>query len=212
MGEVLTALRENGDVIAEAPLVAVLWALVIGALMFAAVRSLKAHQIGDLKSRLEHMESRLSLRSDEIADYKRKLEGASPEEAQSRIANLEQTISALLPQEFSGDQLTALSEGLKGTGGDIHIVYDGAYSDGQRKAMQLAAVMQGAGWTVMSGVLVGPSFQPPQGLSIAVTDPNEQPKEEAVLLSALRAAGIPFAVRGRRGDAPIQLQFTRPHS
>lgn len=78
MGGLLTTLKENWDVIADAPLAFMIWTIVLLGICWAILSYIKRHQIGDLKSRL-------SLRDDEIADLKRKLQGASPDEAGARV-------------------------------------------------------------------------------------------------------------------------------
>jgi hypothetical protein len=72
MGDPLKIIRDNWAVIAQAPWAFVALAIVLGVLIWVGLTYLKDHQIGNL-------ESRIRLKEDEIADYKRKLEGATPD-------------------------------------------------------------------------------------------------------------------------------------
>jgi hypothetical protein len=82
MSNPIQVLRTEGAVIAQAPWSFALCLFVIGGIMFLILRSLKAQEVADLNSRL-------TLRNDEIADYRRKLDGRSPMEAKDFIEALE---------------------------------------------------------------------------------------------------------------------------
>lgn len=77
MGDIISTLKENWAVIVDAPLAFAIWTLVLAALLWAILTWAKSNHIGDLKSRL-------SLKDDLIAEYQRKLNGASPQQAHRR--------------------------------------------------------------------------------------------------------------------------------
>lgn len=82
MSNPLSVLRAEGAVIAQAPWSFLICLFVVGGVIFLVLRSLKAQEIADLNSRL-------TLRNDEIADYRRKLDGKTPDEAKSFVEALE---------------------------------------------------------------------------------------------------------------------------
>lgn len=82
MSSPLEVLRTEGGVIAAAPWSFAICLFVVGGVIFLILRAMKAQEITDLNSRL-------TLRNDEIDDYRRKLDVKSLEEAQSRLDSLE---------------------------------------------------------------------------------------------------------------------------
>jgi len=82
MSNPITVLRSEGAVIAQAPWSFALCLFVVGSVIFLILRALKAQEIADLNSRL-------TLRNDEISDYRRKLDGKTPDEAKNFVEALE---------------------------------------------------------------------------------------------------------------------------
>lgn len=82
MSNPLETLRAESGVIAAAPWSFAICLFVIGGVIFLILRAMKAQEIADLNSRL-------TLRNDEIADYRRKLDGKTPDEAKSFVEALE---------------------------------------------------------------------------------------------------------------------------
>lgn len=94
MGDLISTLKENWAVIADAPLAFAIWTLILLAIIWAIVTWAKANQVGDL-------ESRITLRDDRIAEYERKLDGASPQQAHERIERLEGRIAQMEADRFA---------------------------------------------------------------------------------------------------------------
>jgi hypothetical protein len=98
MSNLMQTLRDNWAVIAQAPWAFLVVTVLLAGTIWLVVKALKAEQVGSL-------EARLKLRDDEIADYKRKLDGASPQQAHDRIEALERRIGQL-----EADPLAALRD------------------------------------------------------------------------------------------------------
>ncbi|OBX19845.1 hypothetical protein A9995_04630 [Erythrobacter sp. QSSC1-22B] len=156
MENLLTSLRDNGEVIADASFAALTWAILIGALMFALVRALKANQIGDLQSRL-------SLRDDEISDYRRKSEAASPVEAAARIEALESEIALLRPRSLTAAQAQKITEPVQNSTGQASVAANMASPDASAFAAAIGRAFQKAGWIVSTPAVLGMSNSPARG-------------------------------------------------
>jgi hypothetical protein len=183
------------------------WALVIGALMFALVRALKANQIGDLQSRL-------SLRDDEITDYRRKLEGASPDEARDRIEKLEAEIAALRPRSIGQAQNEAMRGAIAGVVGNLAIETDAACGDGRKFAGGIGAAFEAAGWAVRLPMVLGMAQSGPSGLRLLVQEQNQMTDVEDAARRALIAANLDFDVVSHPHPGMIEgphIQVSAPH-
>ena len=181
-----STITKNWAVIREAP--EAFFALVVVAFVICwlIVRHLKANQIGNL-------ESRLSLRDDEIADYKRKLEGASPDEAAARIATLEATVEKLGPRKLSLAQRQAMLPFLQPYGGcDIGIIVDATSADVAHFKTGLVGAFQEAGWNVVTSMAMGGSDHAKSGLALMVPDLELLTGAQQAVANALEAAGLEF--------------------
>ena len=207
MGDILDALRDNWEAVAQAPWAFALWTMIVSGAIWAAVNHLKANQ-------LENLKSRLALRDDEIADYRRKLEGASPDEAKARMDMLEHEIARLKPRELSNEDIAAITLAASTSPGAVAIVYDMAYSAGQRMAGQMQRAFAAAGWRVSNGMVGGPTHLPPEGISIALRPEAERTTAERALINAFRSAGLAFAVSAcqphSHREGQIEVVLTQP--
>lgn len=86
MNDLLTAIKDNWEVIAEAPAPFAVWVLVVTPAIWGIVNWANDKRISDLNSRM-------LLKDDIIAEYRRKLDGATPQQAHDRIENLEARIA-----------------------------------------------------------------------------------------------------------------------
>jgi len=87
-----------------------------------------------------------------------------------------------------------------------------AYAEGQKLAGQLIKAMRAAGWKVHDGMIGGPSFLPDEGITLHISPLEWRQPDEAALVAAFDACGIPFAEQipaGRR-EAGIEIAITRP--
>ncbi|WP_409018537.1 hypothetical protein [Brevundimonas vesicularis] len=208
----IQTLRAEGAVISQAPWSFAICVTAVSALIFLLIRALKAQQISDL-------ESRLTLRNDEIEDYRRKLDGASPDEARARIdaiekalreeiQNIDKRYSKLAPRGLSAEQRNTIIQLLGNDGGTLSIMKDAAVADGQQYAQQLAEMFHIAGWRVSSGVVLGISNPPKTGLAVSVSNTESPNKNEHRIIDAFTAAHVPFDLR----EGSLGLLVTAPPS
>jgi hypothetical protein len=206
MGDLLTTLRENWEVIARAPLAFAIWTAALAALCWAVLSHLKSNQIGDL-------ESRLNLRDDEIAEYKRKLDGASPDEAKARIDALEQRVEdgfkALAPRDLSKEQKQKMIAALdRQRGHHVTVVQEAGVSDARLLSRKIADVFLAARWTTSTLTMLGFDDPPPGGIALMVMNPDSLNAPQIAIHEAFRAAGIEIDVKqGLEGiDEPDKPQ------
>jgi hypothetical protein len=183
MGDLLTTLRENWDVIAQAPLAFAIWTVVLAALCWAVLSHLKSNKISDL-------ESRLNLRNDEIADYKRKLDGNSPDEAAAQIAALEREVAMLRPRKLSAQQAEAITASARAFSGAVHFKSDASSSDAKQFAAAMAQSFAIAGWNVATPMVLGMGDSPASGIGVVTNGGGQFIKAEQAVIAGLRAAGF----------------------
>lgn len=174
--------------IQQAPWIFGLWTMVIIGAVWAVVSHLKGNQ-------LESLEARLHLRDDEISDYKRKLSGASPDEAKARIDGLEERLNQLMPRRITADQREKIRAALNGSTGYVSINTDMACSDAPPFAAGLSGAFVAAGWQVRNPSFMGLSNPPLSGMGVRVEDPNKLSYSQGIVVAALRTAGLAFEIQ-----------------
>lgn len=175
--------------IAQAPWSFLICIFVVGGIIFLVLRALKAQEIADLKSRLD-------LRIDEITDYRRRLDGASPEEAGARMDDLEAQLARLQPRRLTAGQRRLISAAVAGQGLSVSIQTDMASVDARGLATDFSSAFQDAGWTVRPSAIFGLVGAPPSGTGVRVADVNNLTAPQLDFLRALREIGVPFDVIG----------------
>lgn len=140
--------------------------------------------------KIEHLEERIRLREDRIADYEEKLKGASPEEAKARLDSLESAVTALRPRRLTEEQRRTLAAHVRNRRGRIEIAQDMAVADARLLTADLVSAFREAGWEVRSPSVLGPAAQPITGLGLSIS--KDAPELQQTVAEALRAAGIQF--------------------
>jgi hypothetical protein len=161
---------------------------------------------GQYETRLANAASKFELADARVHDYERKLAGATPEEAASRIDALEQAVAGLMPRRFSQEQLAIVLNRLRGGAGRITVMSEMGYSDGQVMSDQLAKILADAGFQVSTGGIGGPPVRPPQGLMVRAS----QAELGLALTSALDEAKIAYTLVESPPTTPTELQFIQP--
>lgn len=175
----------------DAPVPNITAAVVIGLLIWAVHKWAYAQ-------RLEKKDEAIALLDREVMDYRRKLDGASPDEAREQITRLQAEVNelrqAFLPRHLPVDQRKALTEQLlkfpvSGTF-KMAVVHDAACADCNRFASEIRSALQAVtSWDVRSGMVIGVSRQPETGLAILVYG-NEPPIEAKAISAAFKACGL----------------------
>lgn len=173
------------------------------------LRSAKAQQIADL-------ESRLTLRNDEIEDYRRKLNGDSPDEAKARLDAMEAQLrefgpklAALGPRFLTAEQQNTLTGVLSSRPAKVQISQDAATHDSKPFGRHFIAAFREAGWEVATATIVGVGFPPPTGVGLFVKNTQELDPEESAVLRACQAANVAIDVQPFRAQgSPVTLLIT----
>lgn len=196
MSNALSVLRTEGSAIAQAPWSFAICLFVVAAVIFLVLRSLKAQEIADLNSRL-------TLRNDEISDYRRKLDGKSPDEAKARLDELEARVTRLQPRRLDAAQREGIRAAVAGFASSVSIAADMAAADARGLVADLSAAFQSAGWVVSSPMVGGLGNPPPSGFGVNVTDPDNMTEAQTAFVAALRSIDIEFDLRrGVMGETP----------
>ena len=136
--------------ISQAPISFLLVASTIFALCYFHIR----HQFSE---HIESFDSRLKLRDDQIADYKEKLHGATPNEAKSRIEALEKAVADAAPRRLGQNKCHELSEHLKGSSGSIHWRASTFSPDSYGYMRDFLELFSSLGWKVSHGQTENPA-------------------------------------------------------
>lgn len=210
MGDVISILKANWSVIAQAPWVFVILTTLVFGVAWAVINHLKAN-------RIETLEARLKLRDDEISDYKRKLSGATPDEAKARIDSLEGRLNQLMPRRITAEQREQICAALSSAPGNAEIGSDMACADAPAVSAGLTSAFQAAGWEVSRPSFMGLAVPPMSGLGLRVADPANLSEKESAVIKALRIAGLSVDVQpgksirhmhDQRPSADIELVIT----
>jgi hypothetical protein len=164
---VLETLRAEGVAIGQAPWSFAICVAVVTGVLFVVLRAFKAQEIADLHSRL-------TLKSDEAADYRRKLDGATPEEARARVTKLElevqQLKSAVSHRRINADIRNALDR-ITATK-PVKITYNASAEDGPELATEIRDYLRRRGALFVGGNIATITGSAPKGL--IVTEHDEQ--------------------------------------
>jgi len=151
----------------------------------------------------------------QIAEYRDKLGGASPDEAKTALDVLTDEVTALQaqlkPRRVDAHQRQIITERLKiptGTQYALAIVHEGSCWDCPQYAADFDGTFRSIpGLLVSNRVTMGLTQRPPRGLAVVVSDPLHPSAQETTLLQALQGAGIEFDLQGARSPLDKGLQL-----
>lgn len=189
---VVERLQKEWPVIQQAPFSFTLIAIALLALTWAAASWLYRHQIGNLKERI-------GLKDDLITDYKRKLDGATPDEARERLDALEMLVGHLRPRELTQRQALIVAQNLDGYAGKTAGV-GYAMNDRvcERYAEQLKNILVQSGWAIKTTAILSSWGRGFPGLAV-IARPDDNSPALVALLAGLTEAGVAFV----RIDDPV---------
>jgi hypothetical protein len=141
---------------------------------------------------IDSLDGRNKLQADQIADYKNKLSGASPDEAKRRIDALEEQVRALSPRRLTAEQKNKLRLALSSKNHLIEISDDMADADARGYKGDIAFVFQSAGWQLRLPMVMGVGNPPPTGLGLRVSNKAFLNPAEALVKQAFEGAQISF--------------------
>ncbi len=142
----------------------------------------------------------------ELAEYREKLGGASPDEAKTALETLEKEVSTLearlKPRRLAAYQRQVIADRAKPPAGAqyaLAVVHEGGCWDCPQYAADFSETFRAIpGWLVSNRVTLGLPERPPHGLAILVGDPAHLSAQEAMLLRALQAAAVEFDIAPAR--------------
>lgn len=155
--------------------------------------------------------AQIELQDRQLADYRDKLHGASPQEAKARIDTLEERLRQFEPRRLTDDQRKILIERARVyEHHELTIVVE-ASSDCANYAAAFEATLREAGWVVHNWQIINPPQRPTTGIAVQVPDLNNLSKEAGLLRTALVAAHVDIELMHmsdfpQRG--PLQLLIT----
>lgn len=196
MDEIKNYLVGEWAVITEAPAIFIMALLVAGFIVWRVMS-------WAYKSRLDNAKSHIDLQDRQLGDYREKLDGASPDEAKARIAELEGKLSALAdelrPRTLTDKQQGLLVQNLRvpvGTQYVVHVSHDMACADGKRLSTQMSHAFRSAsGWSVHNPSVMGLGNPPASGLGVYVGNLSQHTDAERIIIDAFNKAGLAFDVQ-----------------
>jgi hypothetical protein len=146
----------------------------------------------------------------QLADYREKLKGATPEEAKARIDALEKGLRQIEPRRLTDDQRKILIERARVHDRELTIIFE-ASSDCTTYVAAFEATLRGAGWVVYNWQIVNPPRRPRAGIAVQVPDLKNLSKEAGLLWTALQAAQVDVELMNMKDfppRSPVQLLIT----
>jgi hypothetical protein len=161
----------------------------------------------------------IELQDRQLADYREKLQGATPDQAKARIDNLEARLRRMEqagPRSLTAEQRQAITQNARvpvGTRYALTITSEGGCPDCPVYAAAFERALRDAGWGVQNGMVMGPAQRPVRGIGLMVPDPANLSVEAATLQRALRASQIDVELMQHPGPPmpgmpPIDLLIT----
>jgi hypothetical protein len=151
--------------------------------------------------------SQIELQDRQLADYREKLQGATPDQAKARIDELENRLKRVEqagPRSLTAEQKRTLIENIRvpaGSAYSVNIMHEGGCPDCPVYAAAFERLLRDAGWRITNGMVMGPAQRPISGLALTVPDAADLSAEAAALKRGLTAANIEFEILP--GGAPV---------
>jgi hypothetical protein len=189
----LSKLREQAAVIKAAPYPFVLAVAIVGVGVWSIVNWGYSTVISSKNSQLEFADR-------QIADYKEKLGGASPDQAKARMEALEKEVGSLkqqvkpfVPRRLTDDQRRLITESARPGAGirpEIRISDESGCPDCSQLAADFERALRDANWEVRNSFVMGPRQRPASGIGLVVQNPASLSAVENLLRTALHQAQI----------------------
>jgi hypothetical protein len=195
MPDPIETLRKEWPVIKAAPWSLVAVVTIVGVLMWFFMGAVNQGTISAKDATIQTLTT-------QVASYKEKLNGATPDEAKSRIDALERKVEERFakfePRHVSKVQHELISKvilSMPQGSYSISIQSDMGCSDCKQYAADFLSIFPRPAWSVIMPSVMGPSASSPKGLAILTPDPANPLPEATALVSALNAANIPFDLK-----------------
>lgn len=203
-----TYLIEELDVLMGAPVTFSIALMLVCGLCWFALRWRYEGVNASLRERIEN-------RDEKLADYKSKLDGASPDEAKKRIDFLEEKLKSLEPRRVGREFAPQMVDILSTHAGAIDVTQDMMGSDNRGLSVGIGEVFRSAGWTVQMPMVGGPSNPPIEGIAVTVLNLSSLSARDKAVFAAMDKLGYPYARRGGLRQNPnhpvdVEILITTP--
>jgi hypothetical protein len=209
MADWTARVRQEMGAIGSAPIAFSVVVIAAGIVMWGVIQWSYGALLAGKNTEIAFLERRL-------ADWREKMAGMSPDEAQARLHALETQVKTLQirlePRTLTNDMRQALIDRARLRPGHqytVSVLREADCSDCERFAAELvAALRETQSWTADVGVLAEKLARPRYGLAIRVADPLRPPPEAVRLQGALQSARIGFEMIGGGAGANVELIVT----
>lgn len=147
---------------------------------------------------LSSKNAQMQLQDRQLADYKEKLQGATPDQAKARIDELEARLGRIEPRRLTDAQRAALATNLRlpfGTSYSIAVESESSGDCPQFAADFSAAFTAARNWAIVEITVMGIGNRPPHGIAVQFADLNQPPPEAIIVMQALRSLNIQFDIQ-----------------
>ena len=183
--QLIEHLRKERSQVRKAPVAFATAMALVGGLALGAAALLYSY-------RLDSLNERLRLKDDQLADYKTKLAGATPEEAKARLQALEDQVQRLSPRHLTAEQQAQIARIVTPLKGRAMISADAAVSDARMYANSFASAFTSGGWIVSTPLVMGVGLPPKTGLAVRVRDAASLTALQRLVEAALDEAHVPY--------------------
>ena len=201
MPDWLTFLLKEWAVVAPGPVTFVAVVILLGMAIWFAAKFTYSERLTRKDELIATKDIQIALQERQIAEYKDKLQGASPNEARAMIDGLQVEIEKLRPsRRLVGSKREQFMRKLRSsdsTAVSICLSHDNSCADCSQYAMDIyAAIKIATRWQVTYESVQQSPFPVACGLKIVVRNPLNLPEEAALLLMAFRELWIAVEVAG----------------
>jgi hypothetical protein len=162
---------------------------------------------------LSSKNSQIELLERQVADYKDKLSGATPNEAKARIDSLETRLSRIEPRRLLVEQRNIITSYVTvpyGVNYMISVQSEMACGDCRQYFDDFQDILYNAHWNIERISLSNATAASPKGIAILTPDIHHPLPEASVLTTALKAAKIDFDLK--TGLYPARDKFGKTTS
>jgi len=159
---------------------------------------------------IDQLNGQIQLQDRQLADYKEKLNGATPSEAKARIDSLEARLSRIEPRRLLSEQRNIVASFVTVPYGNNYIISaqsEMACGDCRKYLEDFQEILHNAHWNIVPISLSNATAASPKGIAILTPDTYHPLPEASALMTALLAAKIDFDLK--TGSYPARDQFGR---
>lgn len=158
---------------------------------------------------LGQKDSTIQTLEEQIKGYSDRLNGATPEQAQKKIVDLETRLARVEPRRITDDQRRAISDVLsQNPGSQVLISSDMSCADCGAFTADFRDVLNTARWRVLASSVLGAANASPKGIAIETPNLSHPSPEAESLMRALGQAKIPYDLKARAPDSSGALPTT----